>query len=421
MKKLFLIAISGIATHISFGQHTTAWPALTTPNAKIGINTKPTSSSTALPNFDLQVHGTTDYFEDDAVTGLAQDNEGNKPQLNTEKILQNLGKTSRIGLTNTTTGLTNLDGTVLRMSGTNFTLQNNEAGDIAIKVPNVSMLFSSSSKRIFVGGLSSPTSISYANFNIAPSSTENGIYIHNNGTGTYGLAIRTAVNTNDAIQVLGYYGTNVKKFSVKGNGDVTSGNIAAAGNLSISAPISSNGISLSTSGNSNINYRVTNEGEVFSKTESTEKLNIISNPNSDALVITTLGNSTPKFAVNNNGEVTSGNTYILGTLRVVNDNGNQFSVDNAGYVRAREIKVNLLSIPDYVFKSDYKLMPLKELEQYISMNKHLPNIKSELEYQNENGIEIGELNVKLLEKVEELTLYIIDLQKQIELINKANK
>lgn len=57
MKKLFLIAISGIAAQISFGQHTTGWPVLTTPNAKIGINTKPTSSSTALPNFDLQVHG----------------------------------------------------------------------------------------------------------------------------------------------------------------------------------------------------------------------------------------------------------------------------------------------------------------------------------------------------------------------------
>lgn len=301
------------------------------------------------------------------------------------------------------------------MSGTNFTLQNNEAGDIAIKVPNVSMLFSSSSKRIFVGGLSSPTSSTYANFNVAPSSTENGIYIHNNGTGTYGLAIRTAVNTNDAIQVLGYYGTNVKKFSVKGNGDVTSGNIA------VSSPATSDAIKVSTVGNSNVSFRVTNEGEVFSKTESTEKLNIISNPNSDALVITTAGNSTPKFKVNNNGEVTSGNTYILGTLRVVNANGNQFSVDNAGYVRAREIKVNLLEIPDYVFKSDYKLMPLKELEQYISLNKHLPKIKSELEYKNENGIEIGELNMKLLEKVEELTLYIIDLQKQIEAINKNNE
>lgn len=368
MKKLFLIAISGLATQFSFGQHTTGWPATSTPNAKIGINTKPTPTSTTAPFFDLQVHGTTDYLENDAATGFAQDNEGNKPILSTEKILTNFGKTSRIGLTNTTTGLSNLDGTVLRMSGTNFTLQNNEAGDIAIRVPNVSMLFSSSSKRIFVGGLSSPTSTSYANFNVAPNGTENGIYIHNTGTGTYGLAIRTAVNTNDAIQVLGYYGTNVKKFSVKGNGDVTSGNIA------VSSPATSDAISVSTQGNSNVNFKVTNSGEVF-----------------------------------------SGNTVIKGILLIKDATGtNQFKIDNEGNVRAREIKVDVDLIPDYVFKKDYKLLSLKELEIYVNKYSHLPNIKSEEEFKNEDGIDLGEMNLKLLEKVEELTLYVIDLQKQIE-------
>jgi len=401
MKKLFIIAISSLATHISFGQfNIPAWPANTISNNTqagfIGIGTRSTSgpTTTPLPNFNLHMHGTVDFIG-------PPDRFGN-PGVN-------FGKTTRLGFTNTTTGMLNTDGVEFRMSENNFSIENRENGNLTIGVSNTSLTFSQPSSRIWVGTGSNILSVDNARMNIIAPTSDNGLFIQTSGT-KYALGLKTSVNTTEALIVRD--ASNVSNFSVKGNGDVTSGNIA------VSSPATSDAIKVSTVGNSNVSFRVTNEGEVFSKTESTEKQNIISNPNSDALVVTTAGNSSPKFKVNNNGEVTSGNTYILGTLRVVNANGNQFSVDNAGYVRAREIKVNLLEIPDYVFKSDYKLMSLKELEQYISLNKHLPNIKSELEYKNENGIEIGELNMKLLEKVEELTLYIIDLQKQIEAINK---
>jgi hypothetical protein len=68
---------------------------------------------------------------------------------------------------------------------------------------------------------------------------------------------------------------------------------------------------------------------------------------------------------------------------------------------------------DYVFDENYKLKPLHELEQFIAVNKHLPNIPNAQEVK-EKGINLAEINVKLLEKTEELTLYIIQQNKQIE-------
>jgi len=88
---------------------------------------------------------------------------------------------------------------------------------------------------------------------------------------------------------------------------------------------------------------------------------------------------------------------------------------------AREVKVQIKPCwPDYVFSKNYNLMPLQELEQFVNENQHLPNIPSAAEVE-ENGIELGEMNAKLLKKVEELTLYLlqqekkmVELQKQID-------
>ena len=76
--------------------------------------------------------------------------------------------------------------------------------------------------------------------------------------------------------------------------------------------------------------------------------------------------------------------------------------------------------PDHVFGKDYKLMSLHELEQYLTANKHLPEIPSAKEVE-ENGINLGEMQAKLLLKVEELTLYIIELQKQIDELKQTKK
>lgn len=125
-------------------------------------------------------------------------------------------------------------------------------------------------------------------------------------------------------------------------------------------------------------------------------------------------NLTTSGTVTAGGITSNGDLDVKGILRVKNSSGtNVFRVDQDGFVRAREVQVDLQSIPDYVFDRDYKLMSLEETNNYIQKEHHLPNIKSKKEYEQEGGVGIGELNLKLLEKIEELTLHVINQQKEI--------
>ena len=89
-----------------------------------------------------------------------------------------------------------------------------------------------------------------------------------------------------------------------------------------------------------------------------------------------------------------------------------FMLDVKGTIRAKEIKVDLNGA-DFVFEKDYKLMPLNELEQFINEQKHLPEFAPAKEMK-ENGTDLGNLNSKLLQKMEEMTLYIIEQNKKNE-------
>ncbi|BFP40633.1 hypothetical protein FGF1_14780 [Flavobacteriaceae bacterium GF1] len=84
-----------------------------------------------------------------------------------------------------------------------------------------------------------------------------------------------------------------------------------------------------------------------------------------------------------------------------------------GDIHAQEVKVDLNGAvaPDYVFKEDYDLRSLQEVQDYIKKHGHLPNIPSAQEMEA-NGIDLGQMNLKLLEKIEELTLYIIALEQK---------
>jgi hypothetical protein len=91
----------------------------------------------------------------------------------------------------------------------------------------------------------------------------------------------------------------------------------------------------------------------------------------------------------------------------------------SGKIYAREIEVTLDNyiIPDYVFAPDYKILPLNELEKFVKTNQHLPEVPS-AEEMKANGTNLGEMNVKLLKKVEELTLYVIELKKEVDELKK---
>lgn len=84
-----------------------------------------------------------------------------------------------------------------------------------------------------------------------------------------------------------------------------------------------------------------------------------------------------------------------------------------GKIRAQEVKVETANWPDYVFTDEYQLPTLKETAEFIEKNKHLPGVPKAAEVE-ENGLSLGEMNKILMQKVEELTLHLIEKDKKIE-------
>ncbi|WP_303922521.1 hypothetical protein [Draconibacterium sediminis] len=117
---------------------------------------------------------------------------------------------------------------------------------------------------------------------------------------------------------------------------------------------------------------------------------------------------------NNNGGYI---TYLGGNV-AVGDSLNNKNLHVFGNIYSHEVRVRLdIPAPDYVFEDDYRLMSLSELQNYLEKNKHLPEIPSAKEMEKE-GVDLSEMNMLLLKKVEELTLYVLEQQKQIEALKR---
>jgi hypothetical protein len=152
------------------------------------------------------------------------------------------------------------------------------------------------------------------------------------------------------------------------------------------------------------------------ETNSAEKMRITTTGNVG------IGTNSPTglFHINNSSTslsplvITGVPTFGTGDTRL-------FEVKPDGSVYSREIFVQVTDFPDYVFKKGYKLMPLDEVEKYYKANQHLPEVPSEKEIV-ENGLNIGDMNKVLLKKIEELTLYTVDLEKKLKALEeKINK
>ena len=90
-------------------------------------------------------------------------------------------------------------------------------------------------------------------------------------------------------------------------------------------------------------------------------------------------------------------------------------LDVNGAIRAHEVKVCVNQGCDYVFADDYKLMNLNDLSTFVKTNQHLPEVAPAVQMEDE-GINLSEMNTLLLKKVEELTLYVIELNRKIEIL-----
>lgn len=109
---------------------------------------------------------------------------------------------------------------------------------------------------------------------------------------------------------------------------------------------------------------------------------------------------------------------IKGTTTFSGDN-RLLEVKVNGDTYARAIYVQTTAFPDYVFEKNYQLMNLPEVEKYIEANKHLPNVPSAPEVVS-GGQNVGKIQVAQMEKIEELYLYVIEMNKKMQKLEEEN-
>ncbi|WP_421762901.1 hypothetical protein [Ekhidna sp.] len=229
-----------------------------------------------------------------------------------------------------------------------------------------------------------------------------GLNAYNYGTGVYipvyiGWGGNKVLIAKDGGNVGIGTTTPVKKLDV--NGDARIGNLTSRKYLKISSsewpevrfetPSSNEQIRIGVAHADNSTYNIS-EGDFYIYTQTASKMPLVVQRDSDVIL-----NS-------NSGNVGIGTTNPDEKLTV------------KGTVHAREVKVDLsVPGPDYVFEPGYDLRSLEETAAYIKSNKHLPEVPSAKEMEA-NGVQLGEMNMLLLKKIEELTLYVIELKEENE-------
>lgn len=182
---------------------------------------------------------------------------------------------------------------------------------------------------------------------------------------------------------------------------------------------------------SNGNFGIGTTNPIYAKFQikggATHRLLAVNRPNNDvpALYIGNDGSNNAAIAANNSdltfGKDLSG--IYTEYMRIENSNGdvgigttdtNGYKLGVKGKIAAEEIKVQVHPWSDFVFENTYNLPTLKEVEQHITEKGYLKDIPSAEEVK-ENGIFLGEMNAKLLQKIEELTLYTIQQEKQLKI------
>ncbi len=326
MKQKHLLIAGAIA--LAAAQSLNAQNHFPPPGGNCGVNG---FSNTQQPNFNLQVHGTSDW------TGADPRIEEGNPT----PVPVNYGKTSRFGMTNSSIGKLATDGMEFRMSEKNFYMTNQEGGgDLTIFAGGI-MTFKGESQNIYTGGTLFSINDESARFNVW-------------GGNRHALNVRT---TNE-----------------KANGVAVQSH--RLGNALIVF-----------SDNAYPNFKVSGYGETFARKLSVSGL--FSNGD-NAIEVFDIGGVTRNFKVTGTGEVF-----------------------------ARKYTTTLSNIPDYVFEPSYKLLSFDELRSYIETNKHLPNIPSAKEIEaNDSQVDLGEMNRLLLEKVEEMSLYILQLEQRLKAVEE---
>ena len=352
MKKNIAFCAVALVSMPALSQNT--FPA--TGTAGIG-----TSSPSA--TFNAQIHGTTDYTVAVPSQPAVYDIFGNVITPAQAGYTANFGKTSRLGFTNTTSGAAGTDGTIIRQSALDFTIENLEKKLITLQSNSAIMKFDGAYNRINVGNGTNYTTANFAAFNVS-TSIDNGISIETAIPNLFGLRVKVKSDNDYAAQIFGSNSSNMT-FAVSGSGKTTIYNSAV--------------------GLTNTAFSV--------NTGTTENFSVKGNGST---------------VINYNVATNSDKVFVV-------KNGSQtlMQVTNEGILRSRGMKVNTQTWADYVFEKDYELRSLDEVKAYINENGHLPEVPSTAEV-TENGVDVAQMNEILLKKVEELTLYLLQQDAKIK-------
>lgn len=171
-----------------------------------------------------------------------------------------------------------------------------------------------------------------------------------------------------------------------------------------------NGNSRATQFNSvNGNFNALATSNLNLQTNSTSRLTILSSSGNVGI-----GTTSPTSLLDVNGTLKANDLCLSSAL----PSGYKLAV--GGKIICEEVVVKLQSNwPDYVFEPDYNLLTIDKLQRFIARHKHLPGIPSATEI-TENGVSLADMNAKLLQKIEELTLYLIEQDKRIKQLEEVN-
>jgi hypothetical protein len=252
----------------------------------------------------------------------------------------------------------------------------------------------------------------------ANSSKDNTTGAGNTATGAYSLQYNTTGNGNTvygfgALQfhstgsyntVIGYYNNGAAPLFANGNNNTVLGSRVSG----LSSTLTNNIIIADGSGNRRINVNAAGNVGIGTN-DATQKLevkdgNILTNQNI--------------YASSATSKVLIGNMFDAGNVPL--NIGTHNLVVNGSALFTKAVVRLTNTWPDFVFEPTYNLPSLKEIEKYINKNKHLPDVPSAAEVK-EKGIDLGDNQAILLKKVEELTLYMIELNKKVEQLAKENE
>lgn len=179
---------------------------------------------------------------------------------------------------------------------------------------------------------------------------------------------------------------------------------------------SSNGLNVKTSHGHGISVQSTNGYtalRIFGNTETDKIFSVSAQDGTFAKKLTIGAVSSAPFSGLMNLTYTVDATSSQTLFQIENTEDKLVQIDNQGLLKARRIIVNQETWSDYVFEKEYNLLPLNEVERYIEEEKHLPGVPSEEEVKEE-GVDVGKMDEILLKKIEEMTLYIIEMNKKLE-------